>query len=67
MKKQITPDNLVRYSYDFDNPPPLTKAQVAEIETLRNKPDEDIDFSDIPRFSMIAVFRPSWAARMAQT
>jgi uncharacterized protein (DUF4415 family) len=38
----------VRYSIDLDNPPPLTEAQKAEIEALKNMRDEDIDYSDIP-------------------
>lgn len=38
----------IRYSIDLDNPPPLTEAQKAEIEALKNMSDEDIDYSDIP-------------------
>ena len=38
----------VKYSIDLDNPPPLTAEQRAEIETLKNMRDEDIDYSDIP-------------------
>ena len=48
MKEKTTKDNLVRYSYDPDNPPPLTEAQRAELKALKNMRDEDIDFSDIP-------------------
>jgi uncharacterized protein (DUF4415 family) len=42
-------EKLVSYTIDLDNPPPLTKAQEEEIERLLAMPDEDIDFSDIPR------------------
>lgn len=38
----------VRHIIDFDNPPPLTEAQLAELEALKNMRDEDIDYSDIP-------------------
>ena len=43
MKKQ-----MVRFEMDLSNPPPLTVAQQAEIKALRNKPDSEIDYSDIP-------------------
>jgi len=38
----------VRYTIDLNNPPPLTKAQRAEIEALAAMPDSAIDTSDIP-------------------
>ncbi len=38
----------VRYTIDLDNPPSLTEQEKKQIETLRNMPDENIDYSDIP-------------------
>jgi uncharacterized protein (DUF4415 family) len=39
---------MVRYSIDLDNLPPLTAEQKARLVVLKNMPDEDIDYSDIP-------------------
>lgn len=39
---------LVRYCFDLNNPPPLTKQQKAELAALKNRPDSEIDLSDIP-------------------
>jgi len=39
---------LVRYEFDPANPPALTPEQQAEIEALLKKPDNEIDYSDIP-------------------
>jgi uncharacterized protein (DUF4415 family) len=41
-------NQMVRFEMDLSNPPPLTAAQRAEIKALRNKPDGEIDYSDIP-------------------
>jgi uncharacterized protein (DUF4415 family) len=41
-------EELVSYTIDLDNPPPLTDAQQAELERLAAMPEEDIDLSDIP-------------------
>lgn len=38
----------VRYEMDPTNPPALTGAQKLELQALKAKADEDIDFSDIP-------------------
>ena len=38
----------VSFTLDLDNPPPLTAEQKAMLEELKNMPDEEIDFSDIP-------------------
>jgi uncharacterized protein (DUF4415 family) len=38
----------VRYQVDLANLPPLTAKQKAEIEALAARPEEEIDFSDIP-------------------
>ena len=46
-----TKSNLVRYVIDLDNLPPLTEEQKQRLEALRNMPDEDIDFSDIPQLT----------------
>lgn len=42
-------EKFVSYTMDLDDPPPLTNAQEEEIGRLLAMPDEDIDFSDIPR------------------
>ena len=42
MKKTIL------YEIDLNNPPPLTEAQKAELKSLAEMPDSEIDFSDIP-------------------
>jgi uncharacterized protein (DUF4415 family) len=39
---------LVRVDFDPANPPPLTDAQKAELAALAARPDEEIDYSDIP-------------------
>ena len=39
---------IVRYEIDLNNPPPLTDEQKARIKALREMPDSEIDFSDIP-------------------
>lgn len=41
----------VRHTVDLANLPPLTKVQEAEIRALKNKPDAEIDTSDIPELS----------------
>ena len=40
--------NTVKYEMDLANPPPLTNAQKAELLALANRPDSEIDYSDIP-------------------
>ena len=40
--------SMVKLSIDPNNPPKLTKAQLAELAALRAMPDDDIDYSDIP-------------------
>ena len=44
----MTKTKWVRYSLDPNNLPPLTPEQVAELDALSKKRDEDIDYSDIP-------------------
>ena len=39
---------LVQYEIDLAHPPALTKAQKAEIASLRAKPETEIDYSEIP-------------------
>ncbi len=39
---------IVRYEVDLNNLPPLTAAQKAEIKALSERPDCEIDYSDIP-------------------
>ncbi|MCA0045440.1 BrnA antitoxin family protein [Mesorhizobium sp. B283B1A] len=42
---------IVQYKYDPANPPPLTKAQKAEIAALKARPEDDVDTSDIPELT----------------
>lgn len=42
-------EELVRYSFDPSNPPPLTEAQRQRLVALAKLSDETIDFSDVPR------------------
>jgi len=39
---------IVTYEVDPANPPPLTKAQKAELAALKARPESEIDTSDIP-------------------
>jgi len=41
-------NEIVRYSIDLDNLPPLSDAQKAELDALSALPDSEIDYSDIP-------------------
>ena len=44
MKKQVVNDDV-----DLANLPPLTEAQVHELQKLAARSDSEIDYSDIPR------------------
>jgi uncharacterized protein (DUF4415 family) len=44
MKKR----GLVVYEIDLENPPPLSAARRRELKKLAERPDEEIDFSEIP-------------------
>ncbi|CDZ26196.1 MULTISPECIES: BrnA antitoxin family protein [Neorhizobium] len=48
MKKSA---EIVRYEVDRDSLPPLTEKQKAELAALSELPDEQIDYSDIPRLT----------------
>ncbi len=52
--------HTVKLVIDHDNPPPLTAVQIANLEELKNMPDEEIDMSDIPEvdFSLCRPARP---------
>ena len=39
---------IVTYTIDLHNPPPLTEAQKAQLKRLAERPDSEIDYSDIP-------------------
>lgn len=39
---------IVRYQYDLDNLPPMTEEQIARLKALAERPDSEIDYSDIP-------------------
>jgi hypothetical protein len=39
---------IVRYAVDLNHPPPLTDEQKAELKALSERPDSEIDYSDIP-------------------
>jgi uncharacterized protein (DUF4415 family) len=62
---------MVRYTFDLDNPPPLTAAQKAELKALAAKPDSEIDYSDIPplteEFWKNAVRNPFYRATKTST
>ena len=40
---------MVRFEFDLDNPPPLTPEQEERLRALAAMPDDQIDFSDIPK------------------
>ena len=40
--------NWVRYEIDLDNPPAISPEDQASLKTLAERPDSEIDFSDIP-------------------
>ncbi|MFZ5580133.1 MAG: BrnA antitoxin family protein [Pseudomonadota bacterium] len=44
----MSKSKTVRHEVDLGNPPPLTKAQEAELKALADMPDSTIDFSDLP-------------------
>ena len=62
---------MVRYKIDLQNPPPLTEEQKARLEALAERPDSEIDFSDIPplteEFWRNAVRNPFLKPRKAST
>ena len=39
---------IVRYVVDLTNPPALSEEQQSRLKTLSEKPDSEIDYSDIP-------------------
>ena len=39
---------MVRHIVDWDNPPKLSEERKAGLEALANRPDSEIDYSDIP-------------------
>jgi len=41
-------EKTVRYTIDLHNPPPLTPEQKERLDALAERPDSEIDFSDIP-------------------
>lgn len=40
--------NIVKITYDLDNPPPLSEEEKQELEALATMGDSEIDYSDIP-------------------
>lgn len=45
-------EKIVRFTLDLNGPrPPLTLEQKARFERLRNRPDSEIDCSDIPELT----------------
>jgi uncharacterized protein (DUF4415 family) len=46
MKKNAS--DIVKHSFDPNNPPELTATQKARLETLAAMPDSQIDYSDAP-------------------
>lgn len=43
--------DIVRYSLNVENPPPLTAQQQEELKALQTLSDDDIDYSDIPEIT----------------
>ena len=43
--------NIMRYTVDLDNLPPLTEEQKVELAALASRPDSEIDLSDIPEWT----------------
>jgi uncharacterized protein (DUF4415 family) len=41
-------NKIVKYKVDLNNPPVLSDEQKARLEALANRPDSEIDCSDIP-------------------
>ena len=41
-------EHLVEYVVDLDNLPPLSPERLAELAALADRPDSEIDYSDIP-------------------
>ncbi|PIX05069.1 MAG: cytoplasmic protein [Gallionellales bacterium CG_4_8_14_3_um_filter_54_18] len=41
----------VKFTLDAANPPPLTKAQQAEMKALASMAEKEIDFTDIPELT----------------
>ena len=64
-------NRTVEYELDLGNLPPLTKSQKAELETLRQSSDDDINYSDIPSldddFWKVAVRNPFYKPKKAAT
>lgn len=62
---------MVKYEIDLSHPPALTAAQRAELKALREKPEGDIDYSDIPplgeRFWKRAVRNPFYRPTKTST
>lgn len=62
---------IVRYEIDLNNLPPLTDEQRSGLMSLSEKPDSDIDYSDIPplddTFWMNAVRNPLYKPTKTST
>lgn len=41
-------EKMVRYNVDLENLPPLSEEQETRLKALAEKPDSEIDYSDIP-------------------
>jgi uncharacterized protein (DUF4415 family) len=52
-------NRIVKFRLDPENPPPLTAKQRAMLAALEKMPDEEIDFSDIPKITDFSQFRPA--------
>ena len=47
---------IIKSTLDPDNPPPLTRKQIAMLDALEKMPDSAIDYSDIPHQDFL--YRP---------
>jgi uncharacterized protein (DUF4415 family) len=45
------PGRMVSFEFDLKNPPPLTAEQKKRLKALSELPDDQIDFSDIPKLT----------------
>jgi len=54
-------NQMIRHTVDLTNLPPLTEEQSERLSRLANLPDEQIDFSDLPKLSdaQLEKFKPA--------
>ena len=64
-------NKIVRYEVDLGSLPPLTEERKAELRALADRPDSEIDYSDIPplteKFWLNAVRNPFYKPTKTST